>query len=93
MKILASEQVRGWLKALPPEPKRRVRLALRSLVEHGHGDVQPLAAELVGFYRLRVGGYRIVYSKRPGQVIRLEYADLREFVYEQFVRLLKERID
>jgi mRNA-degrading endonuclease RelE of RelBE toxin-antitoxin system len=93
MKILASEQVRGWLKALPPEPKRRVRLALRSLVRRGRGDVQPLEAELDGFCRLRVGGYRIVYSEQPGQVLRLEYADLREFVYERFVRLLKERID
>lgn len=67
-----------------------MRLALRGLASQGRGDVLPRQAELAGFYRLRVGGCRIVYSHHPGQVIRLEYADLREFVYERFLRLLKE---
>jgi mRNA-degrading endonuclease RelE of RelBE toxin-antitoxin system len=93
MRISASDQVQHWLRSLPPESKRRVRSALRSPAESGRGDIKVLEAELAGFYRLRVGGYRIVYSETAGQVIRLEYADLREHVYEQFIRLLKEALD
>lgn len=93
MSISASEQVQRWLAALPPESKRRVRLALRQLASYGRGDLLALQAELEGFYRLRVGGYRIVYSHQPGPMIRLEYADLREFVYERFLRILKQSPD
>jgi len=76
-----------------PDARRRVRLALRRLASRGHGEILPLEAELEGFYRLRVGGYRIVYSHHMGPMIRLEYADLREFVYERFLRMLKEGSD
>jgi mRNA-degrading endonuclease RelE of RelBE toxin-antitoxin system len=86
MKILASEQVAAWLSRLSPEPKRRVRAALRSL-ENWKGDIKPLRGELDGFYRLRTGGYRIVFRIMPRQVIRLEYADTRDVVYEAFRQL------
>jgi mRNA-degrading endonuclease RelE of RelBE toxin-antitoxin system len=56
-------------------------------------DSKALEGELTGFYRLGVGGYRIIYSHQPGPAIYLEYADLREFIYERFHRLLKERSD
>ena len=86
MKISASEQVTGWLRGLPPEPKRRVRAALRGLKD-SRGDIKGLRGELDGFYRLRVGGYRIVYRVMEGQVIRLDYADTRDAVYEAFRQL------
>ena len=93
MRISASDQVQDWLRSLSPDAKRRVRLALRKLARSGSGDIKPLEAELTGFYRLRVGGYRIVYSNQAGELIRLEYADLREFVYERFIHLLKKQDD
>ena len=86
MKISASDQVAGWLRSLPPEPKRRVRAALEGL-EDWQGDVKALRGELEGFYRLRVGGYRIVYRVTEGEVIRLDYADTRDAVYEAFRQL------
>ena len=91
MKILASDQVAKWLRSLPPEPKQRVRIALKRL-ERWQGDIKPLRGELEGFYRLRVGGYRIVCSKISGALARLEYADTRDVVYEAFrqLRLLTE---
>ena len=82
--------MQDWLGSLPPEPKRRIRTALRDLGERKLGDIKPLEAELAGFYRLRVGGYRIVFSEHKGNIIRLQYADLRELVYEQFLKFLKE---
>jgi mRNA-degrading endonuclease RelE of RelBE toxin-antitoxin system len=90
MRISASEQVQRWLVSLPPDPKRRVRAALRGL-QKGHGDIKALRGDLEGFCRLRVGGLRIVYSQHPGKVIRLGYADSRDLVYETFLGVLRER--
>jgi mRNA-degrading endonuclease RelE of RelBE toxin-antitoxin system len=87
MKILASGQVAKWLSNLPPESKRRVRAALRRL-ERWQGDIKPLRGELEGFYRLRVGGCRMISRS----LVRLENADTRDVVYEAFrqLRLLTE---
>lgn len=86
MRISASDQVAGWLRNLPPDPKRRVRAALKRLADW-QGDIQALRGELEGFYRLRVGGYRIVYRVVEGEVIALDYADTRDVVYEAFRQL------
>ena len=76
--------------SLPPETKKRVRAALRGL-ERGRGDIKALRGELEGFCRLRIGGLRIVYAQHPGHLIRLEYADCRDVVYETFLQVLHER--
>jgi len=91
MKISASEQVAEWLSRLAPEPKRRLRAALKKL-ETWREDIAPLHGELEGFYRLRIGGYRVVFRVMLRQMIRLEYADTRDVVYEVFrqLRLLSE---
>jgi len=93
MKISASEQVQLWLQGLPPEPRGRVRRALKDLAR-GRArnlDLRPLRRDLEGFYRLRVGDYRIVYHLEPGRHIRLDYADIRDVVYDVFrtLRALK----
>ncbi len=91
MKISASEQVAEWLSRLAPEPKRRVRAALRNL-QAWRGDIAPLHGELEEFFRLRIGGYRIVFRVMPRQMIRSEYADTRDVVYEVLrqLRILSE---
>lgn len=90
MKISASDSVSAWLASLPPQPKRRVRLALRAL-EHGRGDIKQLVGPLKGFYRLRVGGLRILYRQVSAREIHLEHANTRDVVYETFLRLLAGR--
>ena len=90
MKISASDQVQGWLVALPPATKLRVRLALRDLAKD-KGDIRALEKELSGWCRLRVGGLRIIYKRLPGQIIRLDYADSRDVVYENFLEVLARR--
>jgi len=91
MRISASNQVARWLRNLPPESKRRVCGALRGL-ERWQGDIKPLRAKLEGFYRLRVGGYRMVCRMISKSLVQLEYADTRDVVYEAFrqLRLLSE---
>jgi mRNA-degrading endonuclease RelE of RelBE toxin-antitoxin system len=68
-----------------------VRVALRNL-ETWRGDIAPLHGELEGFYRLRIGGYRVVFRVMPRQMIRVEYADTRDVVYEVLrqLRILSE---
>lgn len=73
-----------------PETKKRVRSALRGL-QKGKGDIKALRGELEGFCRLRIDGLRIVYSQQQRGIIRLEYADCRDVVYETFLRVLHER--
>ncbi len=90
MKILASDQVQTWLAALPPDTKKRVRVALRHLAE-GQGDIKALHSELEGWCRLRVGGLRIVYRSLPGKIIRLDHADTRDVVYENFLHRLARK--
>ena len=88
LRILASEQVQRWLAGLPPQTKTRVRAALKSLAASGRElDIKALHCELEGFYRLRVGNYRLVYHLESHQTLCLDYADLREVVYEAFRRL------
>lgn len=87
MKISASNQVADWLTALPPQTKKRVRIALRALAR-GQGDIQGLQGELEGFSRLRVGGIRILHRQVSVREIRLEYANTRDVVYEMFRQFL-----
>lgn len=90
MKISASEQVQSWLAGLPPETKRRVRLALRGLAR-GRGDIKGLIGPLTGFNRLRIGGLRIIYRQVRAQEIRLEYANNRDVIYELYREILSSR--
>jgi mRNA-degrading endonuclease RelE of RelBE toxin-antitoxin system len=94
MKVSASEQVQLWLRGLPPGTRRRVRQALLGLAAGRTNalDLKPLRRELEGFYRLRVGDYRIVYHLEARQVVRLDYADIRDVVYDVFrqLRALRE---
>jgi mRNA-degrading endonuclease RelE of RelBE toxin-antitoxin system len=95
MKISASEQVQLWLRGLPPEPKARVRRALKSLASGNKRslDLKPLRRELEGFHRIRVGDYRIVFHVARGPEMRLDYADIRDVVYDAFrtLRALRDK--
>ncbi|MEY3481530.1 MAG: hypothetical protein RIQ71_2305 [Verrucomicrobiota bacterium] len=92
MKISASDQVARWLTTLPPQTKKRVRAALRSLAT-GKGDIKGLQGDLEGFSRLRIGGIRILHRQVSAREIRLEYANTRDVVYEMFRQLLAEDKD
>ncbi len=72
--------MRDYQRALPPEPRRRLKAAILGLAE-GRGDTKPLQGSLEGLWRLRVGEHRIIYRRRAGR-IEVFYAAPRSIVYE-----------
>ena len=90
-RIELSPQVVAFLRTLAPEPRKQLRAALRRLAE-GQGDIIELERPLDGFHRLRAGRYRIVFHYVPQgrhSVIRCDFAERRELVYELFSDLIK----
>jgi mRNA interferase RelE/StbE len=84
--------VESFLKSLAPEPRRRLRDALRGLAR-GKGDIRALEQELDGFCRLRVGRYRVIFHYVPGQEgpeCFCDFAEARPMIYEHFAALLSE---
>jgi mRNA-degrading endonuclease RelE of RelBE toxin-antitoxin system len=91
MTVRLAPQVVAFVGRLPPEPRRRLRLALRDLAQ-GKGDVKPLEGPLQDYCRLRVGPYRVILSYGKSQVIECVFAERRSIVYEVFADALIERL-
>jgi mRNA interferase RelE/StbE len=56
------------------------------------GDRRALEDELAGFWRLRVGRFRVIYRHVAPQTIDCVFAEERKLVYELFGALLRERL-
>jgi mRNA-degrading endonuclease RelE of RelBE toxin-antitoxin system len=91
MRVRLSEQVVGFVRRLPPEPKRRLRRALRDLAS-GRGDLKRLEGPLDGYCRLRVGGYRIVFAYAEDGSMECVFAEQRSLVYEVMLEVLRDRL-
>jgi mRNA-degrading endonuclease RelE of RelBE toxin-antitoxin system len=91
MKVELAEQVVDFVRRLPPEPRRRLRLALRDL-GRGRGDIKRLEGPLDGYCRLRVGGYRIVFVYGDRGTVQCIFAEQRNIVYELLVEALRKRL-
>ncbi len=91
MKVRLSPQVVEFVGSLAPEPRRRLRRALRDLAQ-GKGDVRHLEGPLHDYCRLRVGSYRIVLSYGKGRTIDCIFAEQRSIVCEVFAEEMIERL-
>jgi mRNA-degrading endonuclease RelE of RelBE toxin-antitoxin system len=91
MKVEVAEQVVDFVRRLPPEPRRRLRMAIREL-GRGRGDIKRLEGPLDGYCRLRVGGYRIVFAYGERDSIQCVFAEQRSIVYELLIEALKKRL-
>lgn len=92
-KIRVEAQVEAFVKSLAPDPRRRLRLAIRALAE-GRGDIKSLEGTLAGYCRLSVTGYRVIFKERFERGVRVIdciFAERRALVYEIFTRLLTEQ--
>ncbi|MBI3851068.1 MAG: hypothetical protein HY298_12445 [Verrucomicrobia bacterium] len=91
LRVELDPQVAGFVRALAPEPRLRLRRALRGL-EQEKGDLKQLEADLAGYARLRVGSYRVVvrfYAQGGQRVARCVFAEKRPVVYELFGEILR----
>jgi mRNA-degrading endonuclease RelE of RelBE toxin-antitoxin system len=89
-----SEQVQNFASSQAPEPRRKLRLAIRQLAVD-HGDIRPLVDELTGYNRLRVGHFRVVYKEafENGVPVRkCLFAESRDVVYEIFRQMVLDDI-
>jgi mRNA-degrading endonuclease RelE of RelBE toxin-antitoxin system len=89
--VIVSAQVRAYQRALAPEPRRRLKMAIAGL-SAGKGDIKPLTDKLAGFQRLRVGEHRVVYRLNKGR-IECFYAARRETVYEYLASHFRQMLD
>ena len=92
-RIRVEAQLEAFVKSLAPDPRHRLRLAIRGLAD-GRGDTKSLEGNLAEYCRLSVTGYRVMYkerSERGGRVIDCVFAERRALVYEIFTRLLTEQ--
>ena len=93
-KVELSEQVVRFVASRAPEPRRRLRDALRALASE-RGDIRALESPLQDYHRLRVGGYRIIFAYRSAgkrRTIQCISADRRSAVYDVFEQLLKKHL-
>jgi mRNA-degrading endonuclease RelE of RelBE toxin-antitoxin system len=91
-KVRVEEQVEAFVKSLAPDPRKRLRVAIKGLAD-GRGDIKSLEGNLADYCRLRIAGYRVIYKERTergSRVIDCVYAERRALVYEIFARLLTE---
>lgn len=95
MRVEVSDQVVAFVRSQSPEPRRRLRLALRKLAAE-RGDIKALEGPLKGYARLRVGPYRIIFTvcdvAGDGACVRCLFAERRDTVYAVFSRVLQENL-
>ena len=84
-RVIQSDEADAQLKALAPEPKRRVRGKLREMTRDPYGpDTRQMEWPEI-LFRVRAGDYRIIFRPGPGvreiTVVRIGH---RDRVYEGF---------
>ena len=77
------------IRHLPPDLKRSVKAAIRTLSADPHvGD--PLIRELEGLWKYRVKRFRIVYGiERKDRAIRIMAVGHRRRIYEDLIERLR----
>ncbi len=82
-KVQVREQVWDFTQTLGLENRRALKRAIVALATE-RGDIRALTDELSGFYRLRVGRFRVIFRYLPGRVIDCVFVEERKLVYEVF---------
>jgi mRNA-degrading endonuclease RelE of RelBE toxin-antitoxin system len=83
--------VAAFVRTLAPEPRKRIRQALRDL-QRGKGDIRSLDGPLQDYARLRVGPYRIILRFGPSRAVDCVFAERRSIVYEVFADAMIDRL-
>ena len=89
-----SEQVRTFVAAQAPESRKRLRVGIRGLGSD-RGEIEALVDDLLGYKRLRVGDFRVVYREafeRGVPVRKCLFVERRSLVYELFRKMVLDDI-
>ncbi|MBE7540063.1 MAG: hypothetical protein HS122_16840 [Opitutaceae bacterium] len=81
--LRVATQIIDFAKRLSPEQRRMVKRALQDLC-HERGDLRALEGGLAGYYRLRVGKFRLIFSHAEDGSIDAVFIEERSLVYEVF---------
>ena len=89
-------QTEAFIKCLAPEPRRALRHAIKQLAAGKTAalDLRALEGVLLGYMRLRVGTYRVIYcvnAEMRGPTLILLAAGPRSSIYEAFEKILAEQ--
>jgi mRNA-degrading endonuclease RelE of RelBE toxin-antitoxin system len=83
-KVIVRQQVRDFIGALAPEPRRKLTSAIKRLADENK-DVLQLEGKLHPYWRLRSGRIRIIFEEQfiCGERLRVcFFADYRATVYK-----------
>jgi mRNA interferase RelE/StbE len=90
-KVDVKQPVYDFIRRLAPEPRRALKKALKDL-EHEHGDIRSLEQALAGYYRLRIGKFRLIFRYVNTGDIEAIFVEERSMVYEVFEAQLLEKL-
>jgi mRNA interferase RelE/StbE len=81
--VVVQSPVYEFVRRLAPEPRCAIKRALR-LLRGERGDIRALEGRLTGYFRLRLGKYRILFRYANATAIEAIFAKERGIVYEEF---------
>ncbi|MDR1011712.1 MAG: hypothetical protein LBM04_11435 [Opitutaceae bacterium] len=90
--LRVSEQVELFLRSLPPGPKHALKEAIGRLAKQ-RGDLKALETNLSGYWRLRVGRYRVLFAYEKPMTIVCVHAGERSLIYEVFGAMVREHLE
>lgn len=92
VKVVVKEPVYDFARRLAPEPRRAVRRALTAL-RREEGDIRALEQALTGYYRLRIGKFRLIFRYADSKAIEAVFLEERSIVYEVFEAQFLARLE
>jgi mRNA interferase RelE/StbE len=68
MRFTWPESARAELRGIDRESAMRILIALTNYGESGVGDIKALSGEWDGYFRLRVGDFRVIFQITPDAI-------------------------
>jgi mRNA interferase RelE/StbE len=69
MRFVWPESARSELRGLDRESAMRILIALTRYGDSGEGDIKALSGEWDGYFRLRVGDFRVIFQIGPDAIV------------------------